>query len=182
MNQWLFLHHRKIFIIPVIKKCKQINSFVLFIVSWTCQFSNLIVLCACLVDRSPSWIRGWCIVGTVTRKAFHTLHLVLLTKFWKLSLGGGFYYFPSTEIPRGNSLHNIIEYFNISKYFYLWYFSFYMISSVMYFEHDDDDVETFRTIPAKFDFFLWPIRSPAIITSGRKGESTVNGTMLFSIF
>ena len=52
----------------------------------------------------------------------------------------------------------------------------------MYFEHDDDDVETFWTIPAKFDFFLWPIRTPAIITSGKKGESTDNGTMLFSIF
>ena len=52
----------------------------------------------------------------------------------------------------------------------------------MYFEHDNDDMESFWTIPTQFDFFLWPIRSPATITSGRKGESTDNGTMLFSFF
>lgn len=49
----------------------------------------------------------------------------------------------------------------------------------MYFEHDSDDMESFWTISAKFDFFSMTYRSPAIITSGRKGESTDNGTILF---
>ena len=135
-------------------------SFVLFF-SWTCQFSYLIVLCACLVPRSPSFVRGWWIVGILRIKSR-----------WCFS------YVQSIEIVRGKPLHNTIEYFNTSKYFcgifpmiYVSVLSCILNMIMMTWSH-------FEPFSLNLTFSPWPIRSPAIITSGRKGESTDNGTIL----